>query len=69
MILELPRPNAQELAPYNKSDYFMRLFETIDYKKKYNISQTQFSNWIHNNYTSILLEGKSINIQQQKKLG
>jgi len=68
MILELPRPTAQELAPFNKNLYYERILN-IDYGKKYKMTQSQFTNWIHHNYTSVLLEGKSINSQQLKKLG
>lgn len=67
MILELPRPNAQELASYNKSLYYKRMLE-IDYEKKYKMTQMQYLNWIHHNYTSVLLNDKSINIQQLKKI-
>lgn len=67
MILELPRPTAQELAPFNKSLYYERMFQ-IDYEKKYKMTQKQFLDWIHNNYTSVLLYNKSINSQQLKKL-
>lgn len=68
MILELSRPTEHELRPYNKSIYYTRMLESIDYHKKYGITQTQFSSWIHYNYSSVFLEGKSINLQQLKKL-
>jgi uncharacterized HAD superfamily protein len=68
MILELPRPNEQELAPFNKNLYYERMLN-IDYTKKYKMTQSEFLNWIHHNYSSVLLEGKSINSQQLKKLG
>lgn len=68
MILELPRPTAQELAPFNKNLYYERMLN-IDYAKKYKMTQSEFLNWIHHNYSSVLLEGKSINSQQLKKLG
>lgn len=67
MILELSRPNEQELAPFNKSLYYKRMLE-IDYEKKYKMTQKQFLDWIHHNYTSILMSGKSINVQQLKKI-
>ena len=66
MILELSRPNAQELASYNKNLYYERMLN-IDYEKKYKMTQSQYLNWIHHNYTSILMTGKSINLQQIKK--
>lgn len=67
MILELPRPNAQELTSFNKSLYYERMFQ-IDYEKKYKMTQMQYLTWIHHNYTSVLLHNKSINSQQLKKL-
>ena len=67
MILELSRPNEQELAPFNKNLYYKRMLE-IDYEKKYKMTQKQFLDWIHHNYTSVLLYGKSINVQQLKKI-
>lgn len=67
MTLELPRPNEQELTSFNKSLYYKRMFE-IDYEKKYKMTQKQFLDWIHLNYTSVLLYNKSINSQQLKKL-
>ena len=66
MILELPRPNEQELTPYNKSLYYQRMLE-IDYEKKYKMTQKQFLDWVNHNYSSVFLYNKSINIQQLKK--
>jgi hypothetical protein len=67
MILELPRPNAQELTSFNKNLYYERMLN-IEYEKKYKMTQKQFLDWIHHNYTSVLLNGKSINVQQLKKI-
>jgi len=67
MTFELPRPNEEELTSFNKSLYYQRMFE-LDYEKKYKMTQKQFLDWIHYNYTSVLLYNKSINSQQLKKL-
>lgn len=53
--IELPPPTEFELQKFNKSYYFERLLPT-DLSSKLKISHYQLTDWLSENYNSILLD-------------
>jgi len=63
----LPRPTEDELNLGHKTDYFTRVLD-LDLDKKYKITQTDLTFWIHHNYQSIFLLDQELSLSAVKKL-
>ena len=63
----LPPPTEDELNLGHKSDYFDRLIGK-DLEKKYKITETEFYNWIHHNYSSVFLTNEELPLNKYRKL-
>ena len=62
-MIELPQPTEFELKPFNKWYYWLRLVP-MNLEKKYNVPIERIYGWIHENYDSILLEGKPLKFKK-----
>ena len=63
----LPIPTEDELNLGYKVDYYSRLID-MDLTKKYKISNEEFYNWIHHNYSSVFLTGQELSLSKFRKL-
>ena len=65
----LPPPTDEELNLGYKSSYFERLLaDGMNLDKKYKINQSELTNWIHHNYSSIYLTNEELPLNKYKKL-
>jgi hypothetical protein len=64
--VKLPTPTQEELTGY-KIDYFYRIIGNID-RRKYNLSEMDFSAFIHHTYESMLHSNKHITLSEFKKI-
>jgi len=62
--MTLPKPNEEELKPYNKIKYFNRLLLELDLTKKLNMTTHQLGDWISENYDSVYLYNKELNFKK-----
>jgi hypothetical protein len=65
----LPQPNENELNMTGKSSYFLRLLDgDTDLEKKYKITQSELTAWIHHNYQAMFLFNEELSLTKYKKL-
>jgi hypothetical protein len=62
--MTLPRPNEEELKPYNKHMYFNRLLLDLNLTTKLNVTAHQLGDWISENYDSVYLYNKELNFKK-----
>jgi hypothetical protein len=60
----LPAPTEEELKPYNKVNYFMRLLHETDLPKQLNMSLSIVADWMSDNYDSIYLYNKPLKFKR-----
>ena len=60
----LPRPNEEELKPFNKALYFNRLLRDMDLSTVLKVSTNVLGDWISDNYDSIYLYNKELNFKR-----
>ena len=63
----LPKPTEEELNLGMKNEYFERILE-LDLDKKYKITQSQLTAWVHHNYTAHFLLNEEVSLNQLKKI-
>jgi hypothetical protein len=59
--MTLPRPNEEELKPFNKAKYFHRLMIEMDLSSVLKINHYILTDWISENYNSVYLYDKELN--------
>lgn len=62
--MTLPRPNDEELKPYNKSYYFNRLMLEMNLSQVLRIDHFILADWISQNYDSVYLYNKELNFKK-----
>lgn len=62
--MTLPRPNEEELKPYNKVKYFNRLLLEMNLSQVLKINHFILSDWISQNYDSVYLYNKELNFKK-----
>ncbi len=62
--MTLPRPNEEELKPYNKVKYFNRLLLEMNLSQVLKINHFILSDWISDNYDSVYLYNKELNFKK-----
>ncbi len=62
--MTLPRPNEEELKPFNKVLYFNRLLRDMDLSTVLKVSTNVLGDWISDNYDSIYLYNKELNFKR-----
>jgi len=62
--MTLPRPNEQELKPFNKVYYFNRLLLEMNLSQVSKINHLILSDWISQNYDSVYLYNKELNFKK-----
>lgn len=62
--MTLPRPNEQELKPFNKVYYFNRLLLEMNLSQVLKINHLILSDWISQNYDSVYLYDKELNFKK-----
>ncbi len=62
--MTLPRPNEEELKPYNKVNYFNRLLLEMNLSQVLKINHFILSDWISQNYDSVYLYDKELNFKK-----
>jgi len=62
--MTLPRPNEQELKPFNKVYYFNRLLLEMNLSQVLKINHLILSDWISQNYDSVYLYNKELNFKK-----
>lgn len=62
--MTLPRPNEEELKPYNKVKYFNRLLLEMNLSQVLKINHFILSDWISENYDSVYLYNKELNFKK-----
>lgn len=62
--MTLPRPNEEELKPYNKAYYFNRLMLEMDLSRVLKIDHMILADMISENYDSVYLYNKEINFKR-----
>jgi hypothetical protein len=62
--MTLPRPNADELKPFNKVKYFNRLMLEMDLTNVLKIDHMILADWISDNYDSVYLYDKELNFKR-----
>lgn len=62
--MTLPRPNEEELKPFNKAYYFNRLMLEMDLSKVLKIDHIILADWISQNYDSVYLYNKELNFKK-----
>ncbi len=60
----LPRPNEEELKPFNKALYFNRLMMDMDLSNVLKVDHIILANWISQNYDSVYLYNKELNFKK-----
>jgi hypothetical protein len=62
--MTLPRPNEEELKPFNKVLYFNRLLRDMDLSTVLKVSTNVLGDWISDNYDSVYLYNKELNFKR-----
>jgi hypothetical protein len=62
--MTLPRPNEEELKPFNKVLYFNRLIRDMDLSTVLKVSTSVLADWISDNYDSVYLDNKELNFKR-----
>jgi hypothetical protein len=62
--MTLPRPNEEELKPFNKALYFKRLMRDMDLSSVLKVTTGVLADWISDNYDSIYLYNKELNFKR-----
>ncbi len=60
----LPRPNEEELKPFNKVFYFNRLLTEMNLTKTFKVDSDTLTKWISDNYDSVYLYNKELNFKK-----
>jgi hypothetical protein len=60
----LPRPNEEELKPFNKALYFRRLMLDMNLSSVLKVNTGVLADWISDNYDSIYLYNKELNFKR-----
>jgi hypothetical protein len=66
MDYKLPYPTKEELTMTTKSQYFARVLP-MNLDRKINITQEEYTAWIHHNFESVYLFNKELTFKQYKK--
>jgi hypothetical protein len=61
--MTLPRPNEEELKPFNKAKYFDRLLMEMNLPQVLHINHYILTDWISQNYDSVILHNKELNFK------
>lgn len=62
--MTLPRPNEEELKPYNKALYFSRLLTDMNLSGTLKVETHTLAKWISDNYDSVYLYNKELNFKK-----
>jgi hypothetical protein len=62
--MTLPRPNEEELKPYNKVNYFNRLLLEMNLSQVLKINHFILADMISENYDSVYLHNKEVNFKK-----
>lgn len=65
---KLPAPIQQELHYTKKADYVSRMYNEVDYQKKYGIENYDFAKWVTKTFDHYYLDNKHITYREYKKL-
>ena len=68
MKTNLPVPNAEESAKWNKVEYFKRMYDSGPFKSDFGLDEMQFAQFIHHSYESFIHNNKVLQIGEFKKM-